>query len=73
MWKTNVAAQKIEKSLLKTYGMVIAAFQVLDKLGYFQFFQEIFLLTNISINLVLSISFLIFSNVNVQFAEKKLI
>ena len=31
--RTDVGAQKIDGSLLKTYGMVIAAFQVKDKLG----------------------------------------
>ena len=31
--KTDIGAQKIYGSLLKTYGMVIAAFQVKDKLG----------------------------------------
>ena len=36
--KTNVDVQKIDKSSLKTYGMVIAAFQVLDKLARFWFF-----------------------------------
>ena len=33
MRKTNVDAQKIDGSFLITYGMIIAAFQVLDKLG----------------------------------------
>ena len=30
---TDVDAQKIDRSSLATYGMVIAAFQVVDKLG----------------------------------------
>ena len=33
--KTDVGAQKIDKSFLKTYGMVIIAFCVVDKLNYF--------------------------------------
>ena len=32
-WKTNVGAQKIDGSALKTFGMVIADFQVEDKGG----------------------------------------
>ena len=36
--KTDIGAQKIDKSTLATYGMVIAAFQVLNKLGRLQFF-----------------------------------
>ena len=36
--KTNVGAQKIDSSLLRTFGMVIASFQVEDKLGRARFF-----------------------------------
>ena len=32
-WKTNVRAQKIDGSALKTFGMVIADFQIEDKGG----------------------------------------
>ena len=35
---TNVGVQKINRSLLATYTMVIAAFQVVNKLGCPQFF-----------------------------------
>ena len=35
---TNVGAQKINRSSLATYGMVITAFQVVDKLGPSWFF-----------------------------------
>ena len=38
VWKTDVKAQKIDSSLLATYKMVIAAFQVLNKLGRVCFF-----------------------------------
>ena len=31
--KTDICAQKIDRSSLATYGMVIAAFQLLNKLG----------------------------------------
>ena len=34
----NVGVQKMDGSLLAIYGMVIAAFQVVDKLGYSLFF-----------------------------------
>ena len=68
----DVGAQKIDGSLLATYGMVIAAFQVVDKLGCSWFFQETFLLANISMEMVLGMPFLTFSNADVQFAEKEL-
>ena len=35
---TNVGAQKINRSSLATYGMVIAGFQVVDKLDCSRFF-----------------------------------
>ena len=36
--KTDVNVQKIDRFSIKTHGIVIAAFQVLDKLGHFCFF-----------------------------------
>ena len=42
--KTDVRTQKIDNLLLETFGMVIANFQVLDKLGKACFFQKTFLL-----------------------------
>ena len=65
MWKTNVNAQKIDKSSLEFYSIVITAFQILNKLGCSCFFQETFLLADISMKIVLKIFFLIFSNVDV--------
>ena len=38
MQKTNFGAQKIDKFLLITPAMIIAAFQVFDKLGHSWFF-----------------------------------
>ena len=39
---TDGGAQKIDDSTLETFGMVLASFQVEDKLGRAQFFQETF-------------------------------
>ena len=44
--KTNVGAQKINGSTLKTFRMVIADFQVENKGGRLRFFQETFLVAN---------------------------
>ena len=52
--------------------MVIAAFQVVDKLGHSWFFQETFLLADISMEVGLGMPFLTLSNADVQFAEKEL-
>ena len=67
---TNIKAQKIDGSTLKTFGMVLASFQMEDKLGRIWFFQEMFLLADITAEVVLNMPFLTFSNVDVQFVEK---
>ena len=69
---TNVGAQKIDGSTFGTFGMVLASFQVEDKLGKAWVFQEMFLLADISVEMVLGMPFLTLSNANIQFAEKKL-
>ena len=70
--KTDVGAQKINRLLLATYGIVIAAFQVTDKLSKARFFQQTFLLADTTIKVILGIPFLTFNNANIQFAEKEL-
>ena len=63
--KTNVRAQKIDGSLLRTFGMVIAGFQVEDKLGRARSFQESFLLAETNMEVVLGMPFLALSNANI--------
>ena len=70
--KTDVGAQKIDGSSLDTFKMVIPAFQVMDKLSRAWFLQEIFLLADITIEVVLEMPFLTFSNPDIQFVEKGL-
>ena len=62
---TNVDTQKIDRFSLAIYSMVIAAFQVVDKLGRSWFFQKTFLLADISMEVALGMPFLIFSNADV--------
>ena len=73
VWKTVVGAQKIDGSSLQTFGMVIADFQVEDKLGRSRFFQESFLLGETYMKVILGMPFLALNNADIQFAEKKLI
>ena len=65
---TNVGAQKIDGSTLKMFGMVLASFQVENTLGRVRFFQETFLLADLSIEVVLRMAFLILSNADIKFA-----
>ena len=70
--RNNIGAQKIDSSTFETFGMVLASFQVEDKLGRLRFFQETFLLADISTGVVLGMPFLTLSNADVQFIEKEL-
>ncbi len=66
---TNVRVQKIDGSPLETHGMASARFSIQDSLGRVRFFEETFLLTNTSMEVVLEMSFLSLSNADVEFAE----
>ena len=54
---TNIRAQKIDGSTLQTLGMVLASFQVEDKFSRIRFFQESFLLADITAEVVLGMPF----------------
>ena len=69
---TNVGVQKINNSTLKTFKIILASFQVENKLGEPRFFQETFLLIDLSMEVVLGMPFLTFNNANIQFAYKEL-
>ena len=66
--ETDIRAQKIDSSTLNTFGIVLANFQVENKLDRIWFFQKTILLANTTLEVILKIRFLTFSNVNVQFA-----
>ena len=70
--KIDFNAQKIDNSLLNIYRIFIATFQIIDKLGKARFLQKTFLLANITVKVVLKMHFLIFGNINIQFAKKEL-
>lgn len=72
IWPTNIGAQKIYDSTFQTFEIVLASFQVDNKLKRVQFFQKTFLLTNISRDIILGMFFLTFSNAGVLFVDKKL-
>ena len=70
--KTNIVAQKIDGSALKTFKMMITDLYVEDKVGKPRFFSKTFLLANTKFKIILGISFLKFSNVDMLFGEKTL-
>lgn len=70
--KTKFGAQEINGSTLETFGMVIANFQVKDKVSKSGFFQKTFLVANIKFEIILRILILKISNSNVLFGKKTL-
>ena len=69
---TDVGAQKIDGTTLNTHGMVIAAFSVVDKANRVRFFEETFLVANISLEVVLGMLFLTLSGTDVDFSGREL-
>ena len=66
---TDIGAQKIDGTTLDTYGMVVAAFSVTDKANRVRFFEETFLVANISSEVVLGMPFLTLSGADVDFLD----
>ena len=64
---TDVGAQKIDGTMLNTNGMVVAVFSVVDKVNRVRFFEETFLVANVSPEVVLGMPFFTLSNANVDF------
>ena len=65
---TDVGAQKIDGTMLDICGMVVAAFSVKDKANQVRFFEETFLVANVSPEVVLGMSFLTLSGADVDFS-----
>ena len=70
IWKNNIRTQKINGSILETFKMVMANFQVEDKGGRPKFFQEIFLVANTKFEMILKILFLKLNNADVSFNKE---
>ena len=70
--KTNIGAQKIDSSILATFKIIIADFQIGNKASRPRFFQETFLVANTKFKVILGMFFLKISNADVSFDEKTL-
>ena len=71
--KIDVSVQKIDGSHLDIFGIVIANYSLKNKLGIVRFFQKIFSLANIGLEMVLRMPFLTLSKVYIWFTEQKLV
>lgn len=63
--KINVGVQKNNRLLLRTNGIILASFSLEDYLRRSEFFKEIFLIADISIEVILEMSFLSLSDAEV--------
>ena len=68
----DVGAQKIDGTTLDTYEIVVAAFSVTDKANRVRFFEETFLVANVSPEVVLGMLFLTLSGADVDFSGREL-
>ena len=64
---TDVGAQKIDSTTLDIYEMVVATFSVVDKVNQVRFFEETFLVANVSTEVVFGILFLTLSGADIDF------
>ena len=69
---TKIGAQKIDGITLDTYKMVVAAFPVKNKANRVRFFEEIFLVANVSPKVVFGMLFLTLSDADVDFSGREL-
>lgn len=69
--KTGIHTQNIDSSIFKTFGMIITS-PLDDKVRKPYFFKKTFLLTGISINVVLQIFFLILNKVKINFIHHEM-
>ena len=68
----DIRAQKIDGTTLHTFGIVVAAFSVTDKANQVRFFEETFLVANISLEIVFEMLFFTLSGSNVNFLGQEL-
>ena len=68
----DVGAQKIDGTPLETYGMVVATFLVEDKANQIRFFEETFLVANVSPEVVFEMPFLTLSGADIEFLGREL-
>ena len=68
----DVGAQKIDVIMLDTFEMVVVAFSVTNKANQIRFFEETFLVANVSPEVVLRLLFLTLSSADVDFSGREL-
>lgn len=67
MCTTNIGAQKIDNITLETYKMIVFIFFLFNKDRNIRFFKDIFLLTNISLEIFHKMFFFTMNNADIDF------
>ena len=70
--KIDISAQKIDRSYLDNFEIVITDCSVKHKLGWVWFPQVTFMLANIGLDVVLEMLFLTFNKADIRLVERKL-
>lgn len=65
VYKINIETQKIDGSIFTFFEIVLADFQVEDKLDKTQFFWKTILVANIILEIIFKMSFFTFNNVDI--------
>ena len=68
----DVRVQKIDGTMLDTYGIVVTTFSVTDKANQVKFFEETFLVANVSLEIVLKMPFFTLNGADVDFLGREL-
>ena len=69
---TDIGAKKINSTTLNSFRAVVAAFLVTDKANQVRSFEKIFLIANVSLEIVFEMLFLTFSGTDINFLGWKL-
>ena len=69
---TDNGGQKINGIILDTYRMILLTISMTDKANQGRFFEETFLMANVSSEVIFGMFFLIFSSANIDFLDQKL-
>ena len=72
IYETKVNTQKIDDSKLDTFDIVVVSFLVKNKKRKFCFFEEIFLLADINIDIALDILFFTLKNIEINIVDHHL-
>ena len=68
----DVRTQKIDSTMLDTHEMVVAVFSKVNRANRVRFFEEIFLVANVSPEVVLGIPFFALSSADIDFSGREL-